>query len=1418
LTRRRNQDDRVAAPEVGRNLTSRWKLRMGPTRLYVKVTTIYLIKCSFAYLFLYRRHVRPTHKIYICGSGDCTQEYDTVEELQNHVKSTPGHHYLVCPDPVCSEIFFTKQSLIKHGALVHPTLPPPPEPIPGNDGVYKFVTNYIEPQKSPYESTPITVELAFKMGPNVHVVDHGIMDGDTPLLPLCFRDGSKLPNCAVHNFLKLVAAQGVIHSTFKERYCTICKKRLDWTNSKLTLNEDLRRLRQDITVLFCLQCYHSQSRKKLNVGITATFGTSNVDELVVSLKKTVPECSICRYCGQNITEENPHWILDKNDGVILSGICKPCVVKQKREGHDQRLQTLDGYRKTWIRNHGEHFSSKAVAQGFINVILVQQWSFGCLGFTEEEYLKVLQDVDIANTTCMFHHVSLYPGHKDVRLIISVDRTQFHWIEHKSTGARREGKWHAYDYSDPRQLSVLASLAENCMQGPRPLLQRLHFIVWLAESFGEGQHRAAKKRETWKLLLPYLDRILELEEKLPIRSDIRHTFNQRRSSAKQRKKLFTWSIHEFQFIIDFSNGRSWITNACLDGSIETGHMDRHFDDDGYEARNVMFIEAGLNYVKYKMNFKKRTTQDRKASIDLVAKELTDFVDWWIDSMVPEAFLRVFELHKKRHGNPPPPSYAQPLTLSPGEGGQNKPEDDLSSGDKVVPYVDVDNEVELRCLVEKLRNIQTERKMARAMEKTKDRTPMTIFDIDTESLPTSARTVIEQEKLAASSKGRETGDFDKYLSQRSMDLNDPADIVPSIKATVEHERPSSTAKNTNECVTESNAGKSHLRRSKVALCPSSNDTLESPRPTSSAAEENLINTMPFTRRTNPDRVKCLNLVKILYKEDGGDIADDDQAWSDSHSKKNDGRVEEKARLVESIETSDDSDFEPMPRMKTRTLQGKNPTKSDMNPSSTLTHNLIAKEGKLLFVPIVRKRDVERRGSVVRMKEGSPVVSALADNKTVQARGSADHALLKNTTLSHGDSASSLDDSYMNGICGLHNLGRTCYMNAALQCLANTPELTSYFLDGHWKQEVNVENPSGRKGEVASSYANLLLEMWRGRKKSMIDKLAPMFKDQQEQDAEEFLTLFLDGLHEDLKRIITKSNTDIPDCNNSVVDDLFFGAETSTLAVVRVDPLLVWSAPIVQNRIIAVKYVPGEPEKAIVEIRLQCSKGSTIQDLKGRVSSLVQSHVDRLFITNVSYDPYKDTDVMDDILDSIELFIIEGPPSDGQHVSRRLLQQKASFALSGSRAQTIIDNIRLEDCLQEYGKEEDLSEEHQWFCPRCRKLQQASKHIQICRYPDVLVIQLKRFINAQEKVEALVDFPIHGLSLSGMSPLVEEKDGPTYDLFGVTNHIGGLDGGHYTAHVKNERLGTWHLFDDSVVSPILDEEKIKTSSAYLLFYHKR
>ena len=65
--------------------------------------------------------------------------------------------------------------------------------------------------------------------------------------------------------------------------------------------------------------------------------------------------------------------------------------------------------------------------------------------------------------------------------------------------------------------------------------------------------------------------------------------------------------------------------------------------------------------------------------------------------------------------------------------------------------------------------------------------------------------------------------------------------------------------------------------------------------------------------------------------------------------------------------------------------------------------------------------------------------------------------------------------------------------------------------------------------------------------------------------------------------------------------------------------------------------------------------------------------------------------------------------------------------------------------------------------------------------------------------------------------------YDCFGISNHFGGVGGGHYTAFAKNPMSGKWYNFDDSSVSPAGQISRhgydtMVSSSAYNLFYRLR
>lgn len=158
----------------------------------------------------------------------------------------------------------------------------------------------------------------------------------------------------------------------------------------------------------------------------------------------------------------------------------------------------------------------------------------------------------------------------------------------------------------------------------------------------------------------------------------------------------------------------------------------------------------------------------------------------------------------------------------------------------------------------------------------------------------------------------------------------------------------------------------------------------------------------------------------------------------------------------------------------------------------------------------------------------------------------------------------------------------------------------------------------------------------------------------------------------------------------------------------------------------------------------------------------------------------------------------------------------------------NITIEDCLDEFTREELLGEEDLWYCPTCKKHRQATKQFQLWKVPDVLVVHLKRFSNSRslrDKIDAMVEFPVEGLDLSqrvGERQLGAEFEKDTgslegtglehvmaepliYDLFAVDEHMGGLGGGHYRAYALNQEDEQWYHFDDSHVSKASPEDAV-------------
>lgn len=110
------------------------------------------------------------------------------------------------------------------------------------------------------------------------------------------------------------------------------------------------------------------------------------------------------------------------------------------------------------------------------------------------------------------------------------------------------------------------------------------------------------------------------------------------------------------------------------------------------------------------------------------------------------------------------------------------------------------------------------------------------------------------------------------------------------------------------------------------------------------------------------------------------------------------------------------------------------------------------------------------------------------------------------------------------GLVNLGNTCFMNSALQCIGHSPIFREYFLAHRYEDEINKRNPLGSRGLVTTAYSRLVHSLWHERDtgyfipnkfRDEFIKFRHHFEETRQYDAHEFMVSLLDSLHEDLNQ---------------------------------------------------------------------------------------------------------------------------------------------------------------------------------------------------------------------------------------------------------------------------------------------------------------
>ncbi|KAJ1306638.1 hypothetical protein OPQ81_007634 [Rhizoctonia solani] len=361
---------------------------------------------------------------------------------------------------------------------------------------------------------------------------------------------------------------------------------------------------------------------------------------------------------------------------------------------------------------------------------------------------------------------------------------------------------------------------------------------------------------------------------------------------------------------------------------------------------------------------------------------------------------------------------------------------------------------------------------------------------------------------------------------------------------------------------------------------------------------------------------------------------------------------------------------------------------------------------------------------------------------------------------------------GMSGLRNMGNTCYMNSVLQCLSGTVPFTRFFTDRRWHHEVNMMNPLGTKGELANAFYSLLRDMWQGDLpyltpvpfRKSICAHARQFAGSEQHDAQEFLIFLLDGLHEDLNRIIIKPQfeelTPEREAELERMPKQLAGAHE-------------WGRYKRRNDSIVVDYFQGQFCNQMQ--CLTCGQTSTTYNAFLTLSVPIPASKG---VSKISLDECIKALVGREVMDN----------ADAWHCPRCKTARRAAKQLTFSRMPPVL-----------------------------------IIHLKRFSFKGPFTDKLETLVEFPLKDLDLTNYMPPPLTpnmdkdgLEKFSPQDPRAQVPpyNYELYGVANHFGSLSSGHYTAFVKTR--GKWMYCDDSRITPA-EPKEVVGKPAYILFYKR-
>ncbi|KAH8833175.1 hypothetical protein DL96DRAFT_712051 [Flagelloscypha sp. PMI_526] len=353
------------------------------------------------------------------------------------------------------------------------------------------------------------------------------------------------------------------------------------------------------------------------------------------------------------------------------------------------------------------------------------------------------------------------------------------------------------------------------------------------------------------------------------------------------------------------------------------------------------------------------------------------------------------------------------------------------------------------------------------------------------------------------------------------------------------------------------------------------------------------------------------------------------------------------------------------------------------------------------------------------------------------------------------------------GLKNLGNTCYMNATVQCLFASLPVVKFFTETKWQSGVNMLNAMGTKGLLTGTFAKLIAELVRTDVRFLspndfrktIAHIRPEYQGSDQHDSQEFLSFLLDGIHEDMNRVLAPiSLAKTPEEEEEL--------ERLPVNIASEKEWHLWKQ---RNDSIIVDYFQGQFRNRLE--CLTCHKTSTTYN----VFSLLQ--------VPIPHSRSSQKIPLQNCLDALfNTEILE--KDDAWDCPRCKKKQRARKQLSLARLPPILI-IHLKR-FETHGRFSD---------------------------------KIDNFVEFPMRGLDLTGFMPTGTGAAGLEHVNKEDPRAQvppykYDLYGVTNHYGNLSSGHYTAWIQSR--DKWLYCDDSNVKES-DPAQVVGQKAYVLFYKR-